>query len=98
MPVYAITIPRQYAIKRENKQMAIAAKELVRKYGEIQEDGSVAYKSDTFTIKKIGNEYSIHQSKDELLGYTNPVMNFSLDKKGKPIKVNADKLNGAERQ
>ncbi|MEO1374638.1 MAG: hypothetical protein AAFW70_10025 [Cyanobacteria bacterium J06635_10] len=98
VPVYANTIPRKEAIKQENKQMAIAAFELVRKYGEIQEDGSVAYKSDAFTIKKVGKEYSIHQRKDELSGYANPVMSFSLDKKGKPIKVDAGKLNGAERQ
>ena len=98
IPIYANTIPRQYAIKQENKEMAIAAKELVRKYGEIQEDGSVTYFSDAFTIKKFGNEYSIHHRNDEVSGYANPVMSFSLDKKGKPIKVNADKLNGAERQ
>ena len=98
VPVYANTIPRKEAVKQENKQMAIAAKELVRKYGEIQEDGSVAYKSDAFTIKKVGKEYSIHQRNDELSGYSNPVMSFSLDKKGKPIKVDAQKLNGAERQ
>ncbi|NJO60343.1 MAG: hypothetical protein HC836_19350 [Richelia sp. RM2_1_2] len=98
VPIYADTIPRQYAVKRENKEMAIAAKELVREYGEIQEDGSVAYKSDAFTIKKVGNEYSIHRRGDQLSGYSNPAMNFSLDKKGKPIKVDADKINGAERQ
>lgn len=98
VPVYADTIPRQYAVKQENKQMAIAAKELVRKYGEIQEDGSVAYKSDAFTIKKVGNDYSIHNRKDELSGYSNPAMNFSLDKKGKPVKIDAGKLNIAERQ
>lgn len=98
VPVYANTIPRQYAVKQEDKQMAIAAKELVRKYGEIQQDGSVAYKSDAFTIKKVGNDYSIHNRKDELSGYANPAMNFSLDKKGKPIKIDAGKLNNAERQ
>ncbi|MEM7716708.1 MAG: hypothetical protein AAF349_24635, partial [Cyanobacteria bacterium P01_A01_bin.68] len=97
VPVYADTIPRQYAIKQENKEMAIAAKELVRKYGEIQEEGSVSYKSDAFTIKKVGNEYSIHHRKDELSGYANPAMSFSLDKKGCPINIKADKLNGAER-
>ncbi|MEM6404806.1 MAG: hypothetical protein AAF757_32040, partial [Cyanobacteria bacterium P01_D01_bin.116] len=97
VPVYADTIPRQYAIKQENKEMAIAAKEIVRKYGEIQEDGSVSYKSDAFTIKKVGNEYSIHHRKDELSGYANPAMSFSLDKKGCPINIKADKLNGAER-
>lgn len=97
IPVYADTIPRQYAVKQENKEMAIAAKELVRKYGEIQEDGSVAYKSDVFTIKKFGNDYSIHRRDDELSGYANPVMSFSLDKKGRPIKIKVDELNGAER-
>ena len=97
VPVYADTISRQYAIKQENKEMAIAAKELVRKYGEIQEDGSVAYKSDVFTIKKVGNEYSIHHRKDELSGYAHPAMSFSLDKKGSPINIKADNLNGAER-
>jgi len=97
VPVYADTIPRRYAVKRENKEMAIAAKELVRKYGEIQEDGSVAYKSDVFTIKKLGNDYSIHRRDDELSAYANPVMSFSLDKKGRPIKIKANELNGAER-
>ncbi|MEO0969841.1 MAG: hypothetical protein AAFX80_16300 [Cyanobacteria bacterium J06639_18] len=98
VPIYADTIPRRQAVKQENKQIAIAAKELVRKYAEIQEDGSVAYKSDAFTIKKTGKEYTIHHCKDELSRYSNPIASFSLDRKGNPRKINADKLNGAERQ
>ena len=83
VPVYADTISRQYAIKQENKEMAIAAKELVRKYGEIQEDGSVAYKSDVFTIKKVGNEYSIHHRKDELSGYAHLLLRLSISEEHK---------------
>ncbi|MEO0687348.1 MAG: hypothetical protein AAFY76_20435, partial [Cyanobacteria bacterium J06649_11] len=52
---------------------------------------------DAFTIKKNGSDYSIHRRDDELSGYANPVMSFSLDEKGTPINIKADELNGAER-
>ncbi|MEL6164730.1 MAG: hypothetical protein AAFR37_13540, partial [Cyanobacteria bacterium J06628_3] len=97
VPVYANNLPRRQVVIQENKEIANAIKQLVREYGEIK-GGSIIYSSDAFTLKKVGSHYTVYRRGSNLEEYASPVVSFSLNKMGKPIGINAGKLNGAERQ
>lgn len=62
---------------RENKEIASVAYALVKNYG-VGKDGNLVYQADAFTIKKSGNNYSIHRRADE----TKPLIQFQADQWG----------------
>ncbi|BAY87776.1 hypothetical protein NIES267_73000 (plasmid) [Calothrix parasitica NIES-267] len=97
VPVYANNLPRRQLVIQENKEIATAIKQLVREYGEIK-GGSIIYSSDAFTLKKVGREYTVYRRGSKLEEYSSPIVSFSLNNMGKPIGINAGKLNGVERQ
>ncbi|MBW4435208.1 MAG: hypothetical protein KME28_26725 [Pelatocladus maniniholoensis HA4357-MV3] len=72
--------------KQENTNIAKAAKEMLKVYGETNPDGSRIYRSDAFVIRQQGDKYSIHRRRDELTNFANPLMEFTENSKGK-IKI-----------
>ncbi len=80
--IYHRTLPRILLEKEENQNMALAAQELLKKYGVPQKDGSVIYRSDAFTIKNEEGITSIYRRQDENL--SSPLMRFHIS----PNKVN----------
>ncbi|RCJ40904.1 hypothetical protein A6770_37005 [Nostoc minutum NIES-26] len=78
--LYKQTWPRQRLEARENKEIALAALALVKKYGVQQnnQDNSV-YQADAFTIKKSGGNYSICRRHDN-----KELMKFQADRSATP--------------
>lgn len=67
-----------------NKNIALSATEMLKKYGTIETDGSRIYRSDAFTIRKQDGIVSIHRRGDEARGFKEPLMEFKLNKDGTP--------------
>ncbi|BAT56753.1 hypothetical protein NOS3756_57650 (plasmid) [Nostoc sp. NIES-3756] len=99
VPNYAQTLPRKFLREKENEDIATAAKKLLDKYGQALDDGSTVYRSDAFTIRKFKDTYSIHRAGDEKESYfSNPLMQFEMNKKGEPVIKNSETLLMIERQ
>ena len=62
---------------RENKEIASVAYALVKNFG-VGKDSNLVYRADAFTIKKSGNNYSIHRRAEE----TKPLIKFQADQWG----------------
>ncbi|BBD63416.1 hypothetical protein NIES2109_62660 (plasmid) [Nostoc sp. HK-01] len=85
-PNYALTIPRKLLIEKENKDIALTAKQLLDNYAVELDDGSTVYRSEAFSVRKFRETYSIHRADDEKNSYfSNPLMQFEIDKKGKAV-------------
>ncbi|MBD2498344.1 DUF3854 domain-containing protein [Nostoc sp. FACHB-280] len=86
VPNYALTIPRKLLVEKENKDIALTAKQLLDNYGVELDDGSMVYRSEAFSVRKFRDTYSIHRADDEQNSYfSNPLMQFEIDKKGKAV-------------
>ncbi|MBW4567437.1 MAG: hypothetical protein KME31_05280 [Tolypothrix carrinoi HA7290-LM1] len=102
VPVYEIknkqTEKERY--NGENKDIAQAATEMLKKYGIIEQDGSRIYRSDAFIIRQEGDTVSIHRRSDELQGWSNSLMKFKPGKGDKEPKITKQptKMLGVERQ
>jgi hypothetical protein len=75
--VYQQNFFRKRLSARENKEIASTALALLKNYG-VEKDDNLVYRADAFTIKKEGNNYSIHRRSDE----TKAIMQFQADKWG----------------
>ncbi|MCC5625315.1 DUF3854 domain-containing protein [Nostoc sp. CHAB 5715] len=75
--IYQPNFFRERLEARENKEIASTAFALVKNYG-VQQDNSLVYRADAFTINKVGNNYSIYRRTDE----TKALMQFHTDKWG----------------
>jgi hypothetical protein len=99
VPNYAQTLPRKFLREKENEDIATAAKKLLDKYEQALDDGSTVYRSDAFAIRKFKDTYSIHRAGDEKESYfSNPLMQFEMNKKGEPVIKNSEDLLMVERQ
>ncbi|WP_017654858.1 hypothetical protein [Fortiea contorta] len=86
-------------IKQENIKIAQTAVEMLKVYGEETGYGYKVYRSDAFVIKQSGSKYSIHHRRDELNQFHNPLMELSLNSKGKPkIEILPNQMLPVERQ
>ncbi|MBD2472167.1 DUF3854 domain-containing protein [Nostoc sp. FACHB-145] len=86
IPNYVLTIPRKLLIEKENKDIALTAKQLLDNYGVELDDGSMVYRSEAFSVRKFRDTYSIHRADDEQNSYfSNPLMQFEIDKTGKAV-------------
>lgn len=95
IPVYEIKHrgERERVKFEENKSVANAATEMLKKYGTVENDGSRIYRSDAFAIRKEDGVISIHRRSDEAKGFKEPLMQFKLDSKGVPDIKGASLLN-----
>ncbi|MEI2579870.1 hypothetical protein [Scytonema sp. PRP1] len=85
--------------KQENTDIALAAKEMLKAYGETLPDGSRIYRSDAFVIRQEGEKYSIHRRHDQLANFANPLMEFTQNSKGEiKIKTPPTQMLPVERQ
>ncbi|WGV29078.1 DUF3854 domain-containing protein [Halotia branconii] len=75
--IYQQNFFRKRLSARENKNIASVASALVRNYG-VQRDDGLVYQADAFTIKKQGDNYSIHRRGEE----TKALMQFHGDEWG----------------
>jgi hypothetical protein len=84
----------------ENKDIAQAATEMLKKYGTIEQDGSRIYRSDTFVIRQEADTISVHRRSDELQGWNNSLMEFKPGKGNKEPKITKQpkEMLGVERQ
>ncbi|MBW4632968.1 MAG: hypothetical protein KME30_14025 [Iphinoe sp. HA4291-MV1] len=84
----------------ENKDIAQAATEMLKKYGTIEQDGSRIYRSDAFVIRQEGDTISVHRRSDELQGWNNSLMEFKPGKANKEPKITKQpkEMLGVERQ
>lgn len=84
--------------QQEDVNIAKAAKEILKTYGETLPDGSRIYKSDAFVIQQQGDKYSIHRRRDELTNFANPLMEFTQNSKGEiKIKTSPTQMLSVER-
>ncbi|MBD2310057.1 hypothetical protein H6G17_32215 [Chroococcidiopsis sp. FACHB-1243] len=101
IPIYKIInqkLERQ-RLASENKRIAKTATALLKRYGQIQTDGSLLYRSDAFAIIKQGDKFTIHRRQDELQGFKQPLMEFKLERNGTPkITGRSKEMLPAERQ
>ncbi|MBD6620481.1 DUF3854 domain-containing protein [Komarekiella sp. 'clone 1'] len=87
VPNYAQNLPRSFLLQKENKQIALTAKKLVDQYGGKEDDGSLVYRSEAFSIRIFRDKISIHRAVDEKESYFSfPLMQFEVDKKDK-VKI-----------
>jgi hypothetical protein len=100
VPNYALTIPRKFLIEKENKDIALTAKQLLDNYAVELDDGSTVYKSEAFSVRKFRDTYSIHRADGEKNSYfSNPLMQFEIDKRGTTvITKKPEKMLMVERQ
>ncbi|OWY68991.1 hypothetical protein B7486_23150 [cyanobacterium TDX16] len=101
IPIYKMIdqkLERQ-RLASENKKIAKTATALLKRYGQIQTDGSLLYRSDAFAIIKRGERFTIHRRQDELQGFKQPLMEFKLERNGTPkITRRSKEMLPAERQ
>lgn len=84
--------------QQEDVNIAKAAKEMLKTYGETLPDGGRIYKSDAFVIQHQGDKYSIHRRRDELTNFANPLMEFTQNSKGEiKIKTPSTQMLSVER-
>ncbi|BAZ18342.1 hypothetical protein NIES4071_102270 (plasmid) [Calothrix sp. NIES-4071] len=81
-----------------NKNIALSATEMLKKYGTIETDGSRIYRSDAFAIRKQNGVVSIHRRGDEAKGFKEPLMEFKLNKDGTPDIKEGNIINNLRRQ
>ncbi|RAM50962.1 MAG: hypothetical protein C6Y22_13990 [Hapalosiphonaceae cyanobacterium JJU2] len=102
VPVYEIKNKQaqKERYKGENKDIAKAATEMLKKYGTIEQDGSRIYRSDAFVIRQEGDTISIHRRSDELQGWKNSLFEFKPGKGNKEPKFTKrnQEMLGVERQ
>ncbi|PMB11889.1 hypothetical protein CEN49_00570 [Fischerella thermalis CCMEE 5273] len=84
----------------ENKDIAKAATEMLKKYGTIEQDGSRIYRSDAFVIRQEGDTINIHRRSDELHSWKNSLFEFKPGKGNKEPKFTKhnQEMLGVERQ
>ncbi|MDZ4878149.1 MAG: hypothetical protein CLLPBCKN_007584 [Chroococcidiopsis cubana SAG 39.79] len=101
IPIYKILSQKleRQRLASENKRIAKTAAALLKRYGQIQTDGSLLYRSDAFAIIKQGEKFTIHRRQDELQGFKQPLMEFKLERNGTPkITRRSKEMLPAERQ
>lgn len=101
IPIYKILSQKleRQRLASENKRIAKTAAALLKRYGQIQTDGSLLYRSDAFAIIKQGEKFTIHRRQDELQGFKQPLMEFKLERNGTPkITKQPKEMLPAERQ
>ena len=101
IPIYKILSQKleRQRLTSENKKIAKTATALLKRYGQIQTDGSLLYRSDAFAIIKQGEKFTIHRRQDELQGFKQPLMEFKLERNGTPkITGRSKEMLPAERQ
>lgn len=101
IPIYRIISQKleRQRLASENKRIAKTAAALLKRYGQIQTDGSLLYHSDAFAIIKRGEKFTIHRRQDEMQGFKQPLMEFKLERNGTPkITGRSKKMLPAERQ
>lgn len=102
VPVYEIADKQaqKERYKGENKDIASAATEMLKKYGTIEQDGSRIYRSDAFVIRQEGDKISIHRRSDELQGWKNSLFEFKPGKGNNDPKITKQpkEMLGVERQ
>ncbi|AFY91200.1 hypothetical protein [Chroococcidiopsis thermalis] len=101
IPIYKILSQKleRQRFASENKRIAKTSAALLKRYGQIQTDGSLLYRSDAFAIIKQGEKFTIHRRQDELQGFKQPLMEFKLERNGTPkITGRSKEMLPAERQ